>query len=249
MPNPLENSVSSLFDAFGGRPPAIAIVEDDPDLREELEYHFNDRGFDVWGVESAELFYRTVAVHPVDLVIIDRGLPGESGTSLVEHLAQQRKHALVILSAKGSVTERIEGLQAGADLYFPKPFSFLELEIAVQNLLMRYAAGQSFAAPARKGESGARWDIDLAQSQLIAPNKKTVPITGREIELLELLMAAHNTLVTKADLMRHFKITEEEDWHRINAAVYRLRRKTETETGMRLPLRAVFGRGLCFVNG
>lgn len=225
----------------------IAIVEDEADLREELEYHFRNSGFQVWSAPSAEAFYRTFSVAPPQAALIDLGLPGEDGLSLVRHLSEHRNLPMVILSARGSISERIEGLKAGADLYFSKPFNFEELEIALVRLLAR---GEVKAvSDARFSQNRSQlWKLDVANGELVAPNEQRASLTGREIELLGVLMASNNAVVSKMDVMARLEVADESDWHRINVMVYRLRRKTLAETGLRLPLRAVFGRGLCFVN-
>lgn len=229
----------------------LAVVEDDNDLREELEYHFKDQGYTVWGAPSAEVFYRSLAVQPADIALVDLGLPGEDGLSLIRHLAPQNRMALVVLSARGSVSERIEGLKAGADLYFAKPFSFQELEIAIERLLMRLPSPSvSPLADGAVNEKAAhsKWGLDFANAELIAPNQQRMAITSRELELLELLFKANNALVSKTEIMNALELVNEEDWQRVNAMIYRLRQKTQSILGVRLPLRAVFGKGLCFVT-
>lgn len=227
----------------------LAVVEDDNDLREEIEYHFKDRGYSVWGAPSAEVFYRALAVQPADIALIDLGLPGENGLSLIRHLAPQKRMALVVLSARGSVSERVEGLKAGADLYFPKPFSFQELELAIERLLMRLPppAAKATAGGVGKKAAVSKWGLDFANAELIAPDQQRMALTSRELELLELLFKANNALVSKAEIMATLTLVNEENWQRVNAMIYWLRQKTQTSLGVRLPLRAVFGKGLCFV--
>lgn len=228
----------------------LAVVEDDTDLREELEYHFRDQGYAVWGAPSAEHFYRTYAAKSADLALIDLGLPGEDGLSLIRHLSEQKRTALVVLSARSGVTERIEGLKAGADLYFSKPFSFQELELAIERLLLRWPARseQDSNGMSRENASGHKWVLDLATAELITPDQQRMGLTSREVELLELLFKANNALVSKKEIMTALDLVNEEDWQRVNAMVYRLRQKTQSSLGLRLPLRAIFGKGLCFVH-
>lgn len=228
----------------------LAVVEDDQDLREELEYRFRCIGYTVWGAPSVEVFYRSLALQPADIALIDIGLPGEDGLSLIRHLATQKRMALVVLSARGSVSERVEGLKAGADLYFAKPFSFQELEIAIERLLNRLTVPSTSTSSADVVDKSAprRWRLDFSHAELISPADQRMPLTSRELELLELLIKAKNAMVSKGEVMDALDLKSEEDWQRVNAMIYRLRQKTQSTLGARLPLRAVFGKGLCFVT-
>ena len=93
------------------------------------------------------------------------------------------------------------------------------------------------------------WRLDSASARLIAPNQGSVPLTSRELELLRRLMAADGGLVGKSDLVQAMGYADEEEgFHRIQSQLTRLRRKTMEALGMALPVRAVFGKGLVFVN-
>jgi len=99
-------------------PCVIAIVEDEEDFRTEVAAFLEANGFSVWQADSAESFCRKIITTHADLVIIDLGLPGEDGLSLISYLNKTGDLPLVALTACGSVSERIAGLEAGADYYF-----------------------------------------------------------------------------------------------------------------------------------
>ena len=193
------------------------------------------------GAESAEDFYVRLLTERADLVLVDLGLPGEDGLSLVRRLAGQGV-PVVVLTARGDLESRIAGLEAGALQYFVKPADMHELVAGIRSQLRRAGA---------RPVSGAQvmpWRLDQAAARLIAPNQRAIQLTSRELELLACLMAAKGGLVTKQTLLETMGTSDVEDgFHRIESQLTRLRRKTLDGTGTTLPVRAVFGKGLVFV--
>ena len=221
--------------------PVIAVVEDDEDIRSNVCRFLAKSGMQAWGAESAEDFYVRLLRDRADLVVVDLGLPGEDGLSLVRRLAAQGI-PVVVLTARGDVESRIAGLNAGALQYFIKPADMHELVAGIRSQLRRLP-------PRGTGDGGlVPWRLEELTSRLVAPNQRAVPLTSRELELLGCLMAAQGTLVTKQALTEAMGAGEVEDgFHRIESQLTRLRRKTLEATGVTLPVRAVFGRGLVFV--
>lgn len=105
----------------------VAIVEDSADLLDELLAFLRHRGFDAWGVRSAEAFWRQLHRDPVDIVLIDIGLPGEDGFSVLDYLHEIGHFGLVVITARGHEQDRLQALNAGADLYLIKPVNFSDL--------------------------------------------------------------------------------------------------------------------------
>jgi CheY-like chemotaxis protein len=95
----------------------IALVEDDQDLRQSTLEYLTLAGFSVWGAGSAEAFYRQFAADPVDVVVLDIGLPGEDGLGVAAMLKANPHVAIIILSARDGLDDRLLGLRAGADRY------------------------------------------------------------------------------------------------------------------------------------
>jgi len=221
----------------------VAVVEDDEDIRSNVCRFLEESGMQAWGAESAEDFYVSLLRQRADLVVVDLGLPGESGLSLVRRLAQQGVPA-VVLTARGDLESRIAGLDAGALQYFVKPTDLHELVAGIRSQLRR---GEATQAPAPAGHV-VPWRLDAMAAQLVAPNLRTVALTTREMELVGHLIAAKGSLVTKQGLVDAMGAGDVEDgFHRIESQLTRLRRKTLEATGMALPVRAVFGKGLVFV--
>jgi DNA-binding response OmpR family regulator len=221
--------------------PTIAVVEDDEDIRSNVCRFLGKSGFRVWGVESAEDFYVTLLRERADLVLVDLGLPGEDGLSLVRRLAAQGI-AVVVLTARGDLSSRITGLESGALQYFVKPTDLNELVAGIRSLLRR--AGPSSAAEG----TTAVWRLHTAEAVLVSPGNKPVALTTRELDLLACLARTPGSVVSKSALIASVGGGDaDEAFHRIESQLTRLRRKTLAETGLPLPVRAVFGRGLVFV--
>lgn len=222
-------------------PPIIAVVEDDEDIRSNVCRYLGRSGFQSWGAESAEDFYVRLLRERVDLVVIDIGLPGEDGLSLLKRLAAQGVPT-VLMTARADLDSRIEGLEAGALQYFVKPVDMQELVAGIRSQLRNRrlpGGGEALAA--------VPWQLDTAGGTLRAPNQRVVALTTRELELLTCLMHTRGVVVSKQALVEAVGGRElDDDFHRIESALTRLRRKTLEDTGLVLPVRAVFGKGLVF---
>ncbi|HCL85613.1 MAG TPA: DNA-binding response regulator [Comamonadaceae bacterium] len=219
----------------------VAVVEDDEDIRTNVCRFLNKAGLNCWAAESAEDFYVRLLRERADLVVVDLGLPGEDGLSLVRRLTAQNI-PVVVLTARGDLESRIAGLDAGALQYFVKPTDLHELVAGIRSQLRRTSP--------RDTDSGAlaRWRLDAGSARLVAPNQRSVELTTRELDLLGLLTAAQGGLVTKQHLVQVLGAGDVEDgFHRIESQLTRLRRKTLDASGMALPVRAVFGKGLVFI--
>lgn len=105
----------------------LAIIEDNADLLDELLAWLGYRGFEVWGTRSAEAFWRQLHSHPVDIVLVDIGLPGEDGFSVLNYLHELGHYGLVVVSARGQQQDKLQALSLGADAYLIKPVNFAHL--------------------------------------------------------------------------------------------------------------------------
>src|SRR5450830_1088514 len=146
-------------------------------IRNNLGRFLGKSGFRIWGVESAEDFYVALLRERADLVLVDLGLPGEDGLSLVKRLAGQGI-AVVVLTARGDLSSRITGLESEALQYFVKPTDLNELVAGIRSLLRR--PGQAPAALAAMGS----WRLRTAEAVLVSPDNKPVALTTRELELM-----------------------------------------------------------------
>ena len=231
----------------------LAIIEDNADLLDELLAWLGYRGFEVWGTRSAEAFWRQLHSHPVDIVLIDIGLPGEDGFSVLSYLHELGHYGLVVVSARGQQQDKLQALSLGADAYLIKPVNFAHLAETLTALGARLQQDRpapqqpemASAAPAPAPATGL-WR--LHEDKLISPDARTLELTQQEYRLVELLMRNRNEVCSKLDLHAClFSHESEPDLHRIDVVVSRLRHKARQQ-GIHLPVRAIFGKGLAFIS-
>ncbi|HDU4903181.1 response regulator transcription factor [Klebsiella quasipneumoniae] len=231
----------------------LAIIEDNADLLDELLAWLGYRGFEVWGTRSAEAFWRQLHSHPVDIVLIDIGLPGEDGFSVLSYLHELGHYGLVVVSARGQQQDKLQALSLGADAYLIKPVNFAHLAETLTALGARLQQDRpapqqpemASAAPAPAPATGL-WR--LHEDKLISPAARTLELTQQEYRLVELLMRNRNEVCSKLDLHAClFAHESEPDLHRIDVVVSRLRHKARQQ-GIHLPVRAIFGKGLAFIS-
>ncbi|MEH4863355.1 response regulator transcription factor [Klebsiella quasipneumoniae] len=233
----------------------LAIIEDNPDLLDELLAWLGYRGFEVWGTRSAEAFWRQLHSHPVDIVLIDIGLPGEDGFSVLSYLHELGHYGLVVVSARGQQQDKLQALSLGADAYLIKPVNFAHLAETLTALGARLQQDRpapqqpemASAAPApAPAPATGLWR--LHEDKLISPDARTLELTQQEYRLVELLMRNRNEVCSKLDLHAClFAHESEPDLHRIDVVVSRLRHKARQQ-GIHLLVRAIFGKGLAFIS-
>ncbi|HEX8772564.1 MAG TPA: response regulator transcription factor [Pyrinomonadaceae bacterium] len=166
-------------------PRPILIVEDDPDIAESLRYNLEREGLQARVAETGEkgLAAALDARNPPALVILDLMLPGMSGTELCRRLRREprtRRTPIIMLTARASETERVAGLDLGADDYITKPFSVRELMARVRAVLRRVDADT-----VARYEDG-RLQIDFAEMQVLCEGV-SVKLTRKEFALLAML--------------------------------------------------------------
>lgn len=226
--------------------PVIAIIDDEEALRDNLSSFLEHEGFVVWTADSAEQFYRQMAVRQADLVIVDLGLPGEDGLALISHLRNSGRQAIVALTARSAVADRIAGLHAGADYYFVKPVDPYELVAAMEAVLR--SRGRLASLEYRDSGQAGHWRLQRVDGELVTPQDVRVRLTASELALLELLMRNRETVMLKTRLLELlYPENGEQDFHTVEVLLSRLRSKVQQVSGQRLPVRAVFGKGLAFI--
>lgn len=163
--------------------PSIAIVEDDSDQLHSIEEFLLDSGYSVWGAGSAEAFYKGFTVQPVDVVLLDLGLPGEDGLSVASLLKSRPEVGVIILSARDSLDDRLAGMRAGADRYLVKPVNLLELAANIDATASRLAprtavdpAGSLIAATIPVAKA-ACWVLAMKDWVLSSPQGKCLQLT------------------------------------------------------------------------
>lgn len=220
--------------------PALAVVEDDDELREGVLLPILRRsGFDAEGMPDARALYRAMTVRRFDLVLLDIGLPDESGLSVASHLRLASPDTgIIVLSGHRRSSDKVRGLQAGADVYLEKPVEMEVVTASLHGLLQRLRTTREVASMA------GRWRLGETQWTLVAPDGTSIVLTLPEWQFLGLLAASAGRPVTRDSLVAGLGGDEQGmDAHRLDMLVYRLRRKCAESTSTPLPLRAVRGIG------
>ena len=226
------------------RPPRLAVVEDDEELREKIMLPtLHAAGFDAVGLASALQLYRMWAGSPFDLVLLDVGLPDEDGVEIARHLrGLSPSLGIVMYTGHGRSADRMRGLRAGVDAYLVKPLDMDEVVETLRNVHRRQAGGDVPAAPGRNG-----WSLDRQGWTLSAPSGATVTLNQTERQVMAVLAASPNEPVARETLIAHLTgDVDGFDPHRLEMLVYRLRRKCLDALGEALPLQAVRGVGYLF---
>ncbi len=218
----------------------VLIVEDEAPLRETLAARMQREGFAVdTACDGEEAIYMGREV-PFDIVIVDLGLPRMSGIEVVKKLRElQKRYPILILTARSSWQDKVEGLKSGADDYLVKPFHIEEL-LARVNALVRRSAGWS--KPVLECGPVA---MDTT-AQTVSINAQVIDLTSYEYKVLEYLMLHAGELVSKGDLTEHiYEQDFDRDSNVIEVFIGRLRKKLDND-GTLKPIETVRGRGYRF---
>ena len=218
----------------------ILVVEDETRLREQLRDRLRERGHvvDVAADGLEGLYYGEE--YPLDLAVIDIGLPGLSGIELIRRLrSAERNFPILILTARGNWQDKVNGLETGADDYLVKPFRFEELEARL-NALLRRASGWSKPVL----ECGPIC-LDTAR-QAITVSGEPVDLTAFEYRVLEYLMLHAGQVISKTELTDNlYEQDYDRDSNVLEVFVGRLRRKLDPDNTLG-PIETLRGRGYRF---
>ncbi|MBV8743158.1 MAG: response regulator transcription factor [Sinobacteraceae bacterium] len=216
------------------------VIEDESALREQLRSRLQEAGFTVDVAADGEEGLFAATELPLDVAIIDLGLPKLSGLEVIRRTRGQRKsYPILILTARDRWQDKVEGLQAGADDYVVKPFHFEEVLARVQALLRRSGG---WASPELICGAIA---LDT-RAQTVKVNDAAVELTSFEYRILEHLMLRAGEVISKTELTeRLYDEESERDSNVIEVLVGRLRRKLDPEERLH-PIETLRGRGYRF---
>lgn len=227
----------------------ILIVDDDARLRGLLQRFLEEQGFYVRAVGDAEQMDRALGRELYSMMVLDLMLPGEDGLSICRRLREQGNDLPVImLTARGDDNERIEGLQAGADDYLPKPFNPQELDARIRAVLRRRVREVPGAPSKDQGlVVFGPWSLDLA-NRTLRRGEEDVSLTTGEFAVLKALVQNIREPLTRDKLMNLARGREWSAMERsIDVQVSRLRRLLEEDPSKPRYLQTVWGVGYVFV--
>ncbi|WP_188982924.1 response regulator [Pseudomonas matsuisoli] len=180
--------------------PRILVVDDDDEIRELVCDYLNDMGYRTRPAANGREMWSQLE-HPTDLVILDVMLPGEDGLSLCRGVRSQGDLPVVMISARGASTERIIGLEIGADDYLCKPFEPRELLARVRAVLRR--GGRTIEPQANQHALGfAGWRLDLRTRRLFSANGETFDLSRSDFMILRALGEKPNRIFSRDELSR-----------------------------------------------
>jgi two-component system, OmpR family, response regulator len=223
--------------------PTIVLVEDDPPLRTLTTRALQENGYTVIPAGSAPEMWLALERGPVDLIMLDIMLPGTNGIDLCRAIRQKSNVPIIFISAKASETDRVVGLELGADDYVAKPFGTRELIARVRAVLRR---GQSERQSTERSRGLLRfdgWTVNLPRRELLSPSGAVVELTGAEFDLLVALCDHSGRVIARERLIElsRTRLGDSSD-RSIDVLVSRLRRKL-SGAGTAAPIVTVRGVG------
>lgn len=210
--------------------PHILVVDDDREIRELLSRFLEKQGMRISSARDAREARRLWPLGRYHIVVLDLMMPGESGLDFARWLRGQSNVPILMLTAMAEETDRIVGLELGADDYVQKPFNPRELLARIRAILRRaHGEGQAIEADARPIQF-AGWTLEPSRRRLLNPDGAEVLLTGGEYELLAALVERPNRILTRDMLMDLLRGRQAGPFDRaIDVAVSRLRRKLEDD--------------------
>lgn len=228
--------------------PHLLIVDDDREIRDLLSRFLRRQGFRVDMAANGREMHRLLADWQIDLVILDRMLPGEDGLTLCRELRTKSRVPIIMLTVLGSETDRIVGLEIGADDYLAKPFHPHELLARIKAVLRRMEdAYQDQAFDKAEPLLFAGWKLDRSRRRLESPEGVKVALSDGEFDLLVAFAEHPQRVLSREQLLDLSRGRSPIPFGRsVDMQVARLRRKIETHPDEPEIIKTVRGRGYIF---
>lgn len=200
----------------------IIVVDDEPALARMVEDFLSGAGYSVLIAHDGTALRRALAEETAELVLLDVGLPGESGLDLLTYLRAEHDLGVIMLTGAGEVDDRVAGLERGADDYVPKPFGLAELKARIDAVLRRrrtmHASLIAFG-PLR---------LDLKRWELLDADGAPLPLMGTEVDLVAAFASHPEKVLSRDDILRLAPAHGEDPLDRsIDTRITRLRAKFE----------------------
>lgn len=218
----------------GGIPNSICIIDDDADFAQFLSHYMQSKGAQCTVFSCAEAFLESKSIGSFQAYIIDLGLPGLDGVDLTALIRARTDAGILVISGRMGPDAFNSALAAGADMFINKPVRFDQVYNALASIWRR--------APSRS-KAAIAWAINAEGSSLSTPSGEVVSLSQLEARLIRGLIQANGEPVSRAALVEYTQMQGGPDHRNLDAAVFRLRRKIEKETGQPSPFKTVHGIG------
>ncbi len=228
----------------------ILIVEDDRAVLRMLQAYLEREGYSILHAETVAAMRRTYETTPVGMVLLDVGLPDEDGWSALKWLRARSDLPIIMLTGKSEMTDKVVGLELGADDYLAKPFELRELLARIRTIQRRT---EKAAASVPETSSDAKisfagWVLDPASHLVKSEAGETLHLTQAEFRILALLVRNPGAVVPRDDLM---SAAAGRDWdpfdRSVDVHVSNLRKKLDLDPNLPSLIRTVRGTGYMFV--
>jgi len=227
------------------RPDHILIVDDDAEIRDLLTRYLEKNGLRATAVPDGRAMWQALERAAPDLIVLDLMLPGDDGLTLCRTLRTKSELPVIMLTARGEETDRIVGLEMGADDYLPKPFSARELLARIKVILRRTRALPPNLTPGDEPALRfAGWMLDTARRVLVAPDGAALSIHGVEFKLLRVFLEHPQRVLDRDQLLDLTQGREADPLDRsIDVQVSRLRRRLGEDPASPKLIKTVRGEG------
>ncbi len=225
--------------------PHVLVVDDDAEIAALVSRYLSRHGCRVSTVANGAQLRASLAGQPIDLILLDLGLPDEDGLLLLRHLQGHWRGPVIVISGRGESVERVVGLELGADDYVTKPFDLRELLARIRSVLRRTRPDPAQAVPAFNG--AVRFDglhLEPSSRRLTDREGREVALTSGEFELLQAMLELPNQVLTRDQLMNCMHGRDAGPFDRaIDVQIGRLRRKIEIDAAHPRLIKSVRGAG------
>jgi two-component system OmpR family response regulator len=227
--------------------PHILVVDDDREIRDLLSRFLTKHGMRVTAARDGAEMMKALGERGIDIVVLDLMLPGEDGLVLCRRLRAESALPVIMLTAMGEDTDRIVGLEMGADDYLAKPFNPRELLARIKAVLRRARALPPATTPAGEALSFDGWSLEIASRRLLAPDGREVPLSTGEHDLLFAFLTHPRRVLSRDQLLDLARGRAAAPFDRsIDIQVMRLRRKIEADPKEPRLIKTVRGGGYVF---
>ena len=232
----------------------VLSVDDDENLQVVVGQYLEDDGYRVLKAMNGKDMEQRLLAGTTDVILLDLMLPDSEGLSLIGKIRETSNAPIIIVSGKSDTTEKIIGLEMGADDYITKPFEMRELSARIKAVLRRANNDSNDTAPAAAGNDVQKimfsgWTLDRTQYQLFDKKGKSADLTTGEFKLLEALVMAPNRVLTREQLFEITRKGEFDAYDRaIDIQVGRIRKKLGDELKSPRYIKTVRGVGYMFCD-